>query len=492
MRRWWWLALSLAGAALLSVPATRFRIDEARCSSWPPLVERLVASGAYLLALGLLCAGFFAVLAALPSSEAGQARRGPGLRALYLSALVVHAVAWLSPPFLSDDPLFYAASGRAMAQFAAAPMTPLCQALPSGDRFLVVLKESWRCGQSPYLTGFHLLERLLGRVAGDDLGLALRLYQLVAAVAVLLSAALVGEAARACGRSRERAVALVALNPLAIVEATVNPHNDVFLLLSAALAVWCFAQRQRRLAALAFGLGGLVKGSAVIPLGLYVGALALRRLSGLARRALFVGGAAALLVAVVVLGLYSAQRHGSLPVALSGLFGSPLDPYDRCTRSLECLPRVILRFGLGSSLGAWWVGVVARGLGGLFLLHAALRAARVSLCAPERLLGELAAGLFLYYLFLHGWAQTWYLLPLLALLSWAGPRLLPAMLAYCVSGCAYYALVLVGACVSSKAAIAGFDVAEALLTLFPPTVYLYRARRSGAEVSDDRDRYRSR
>ena len=65
----------------------------------------------------------------------------------------------VAPPFASNDPLFYAAIGRAMAKFHASPATPLSLVLPAGDRFLALLPAAWRGGTSPYGPLFNQLAR---------------------------------------------------------------------------------------------------------------------------------------------------------------------------------------------------------------------------------------------------------------------------------------------------------------------------------------------
>jgi hypothetical protein len=117
------------------------------------------------------------------------------------------------------------------------------------------------------------------------------------------------------------------------------------------------------------------------------------------------------------------------------------------------------------------VGLLFRGLGLLWLAWAALRAAETG-----ESLRWMATGLFIYYMLLHGWAQSWYLLPLLPLLPFADPRLLPAMRLYCFTAVAYYALVIPYACAFDHTSKALSDLAEALVTEVPPLVVMWRAR----------------
>ena len=60
------------------------------------------------------------------------------------------------------------------------------------------------------------------------------------------------------------------------------------------------------------------------------------------------------------------------------------------------------------------------------------------------------------------------------LLPFADPRLLPMMRVLCISAVAYYALVLPLCCVTDSLPIALTDLAEGIVVVVPPTVYLFR------------------
>jgi hypothetical protein len=164
--------------------------------------------------------------------------------------------------------------------------------------------------------------------------------------------------------------------------------------------------------------------------------------------------------------------------SVGALVGSPDVPFDYCTRSIECLPRVILRWGFGWPTAAFVVGLVFRGLAAAWLGWTVLRAARSDDERPSW-----ASGLFIYYLFLHAWAQSWYLLSLLPLVPWATPRLRPAMLTACVSAVAYYAIAIPFEHATAPAALLVRDVLGGAATILPPAVVLVRAWRDGTRAS---------
>src|SRR4051812_31364189 len=107
------LACSLLGAALLQVPAHTYGVDRVlllSCASWPSAADSALAFGGSLLALALLTWGWLGL---------ARPAEGPPLRTaqVLLYGALVHAVAALNLPFLSNDPVYYSAIGKAMARF---------------------------------------------------------------------------------------------------------------------------------------------------------------------------------------------------------------------------------------------------------------------------------------------------------------------------------------------------------------------------------------
>lgn len=458
------VALALLGTSLLAVPGFRYRIDGNSCTTWPPVGPSLGYAALYLLALLLLTVAWLGLV------RRASGPGGPSLRRILIYAALVHAVALLVPPFLSDDPLFYAALSRVLYAFGSSPYAPLCHTLPAGDPFLTVLAPGWQCGTSAYFPGFHALALAIGKLAGASLTLHLRLYQLAGASVMLLTAWIAGAALRPTRWPPALGAALVAWNPIALIEGSINAHNDALLTLGCAGFAY-FVVRERPLPALLTLVASLaIKASAGLLLGMYALVLLLgpvrRRWPTLFSRLPWALGAA-LAVALVAIALLPAPAGGLN--MFTALVGSPADPWDYCTRSLECLPRVVLRWLLLRPTAAWKVGLGFRALAVAWLALCAWRAER-------RPLAWLATGLFIYYLLLHGWAQTWYLLPLLPLLPFATAATRPAMLTVCVSGCAYYGGYLIGGCVEENLDRGIVDLLEGLVTVAPPAVALWRYR----------------
>jgi hypothetical protein len=383
-----------------------------------------------------------------------------------LGGALVHVVGCVGLPYLSQDPLFYAAIGRSLTVYGAEPTDLLSRVMPADDPFLLALPSTWRGGNSPYGPAFHLLARAVASIGGDDLVLQLRLYQLAGLLTMLGVALIVGAAARGLqGLAPARAAAMVLFCPIAIVEGTQSAHNDGLLALATAGFVWAMARRRPALGAASLLAGVVVKLSALLWFGVHLGQLgfdAFRRLG--ARRRAIVATTAVVAVAAVCY-----WQRAWLAGALTALIDNPKDRLPHCTRSLECLPRAALKWFSEAPLASWAVGILFRVLAGIWLVVMAIRSA-----APARRLDGLATAMFIYYLCLHPWSQSWYLLPLLPLLPFVEPTRRTPMLVFCVTATLYYTVAIPFGCVTGELYVASVEVAESFITIIPPIWLLIR------------------
>lgn len=459
------LAASAAGGALLSLPASYWRIDGASGLGHGRAAS-VACAAAYALALALLAYGW---------RQATASRLGLGVA--LASGAIVNGVAVLAPPFLSLDPLCYAAIGRAIARFHQSPYRPLFETLPPGDPFLLRLPPLWQHQGSAYSSGFHVASRIIATFAGDSLGLFLRSLQLLNVAAMFVAAWLT---AIAVGirqpEARGRAAALVLFCPLTIVEATVSAHNDALMAACVGAFVLAVELRHHGARLIALTAGALVKASGLLLLFFGLTELVVARAGARLRgRTLAIGFAVA---AVLALGglLVLNRRIPSLQLVLA-LIGSPLEA-PHCTRSIECIPRALLFYGFHASAVAWWLGLVFRLAGVGWLGYAGWRAARAG---EPALLPWAAAALFFYYLYLHGYMQSWYLLSLVPLLPFAPPRLRPAMSTFCISALAYYVLRLPLADDVRPWVVGAKELGEGLIVIVPPSIALLVTRRRRPE-----------
>jgi hypothetical protein len=449
------MLLGVVGALLLSIPAARYRLDVTTCASWPAPSVNVALAACYLLSIGLLT-----------SCWLGFVTTTPRLRTVLAFGVLLHALALLAPPFLSMDPLFYAATGRAMAQFHGSAYVPLDSVLAADDPLLRQLSSDWQSGSSAYFPGWNELTRLIALLSGHSLDLQLRIYQALGLGTMFATALLTAWAAeqRQPG-SAGRAAALVLLCPLALIEATQAAHNDHLLALCVALFTAATVSRRPLWGVLALALGLLVKASALLLLGVVAIALIVRNLRSPAARMCV--AAAVLIGAAAVL----ASPLFALVARFTPLFGnSPQSPV-YCAHAVECLLRQLL-YRAHLITAGFGLGVLFRVAGALWLLYVAFRAAR-----RDQLLPWCGLGLFVYYTYLHAHWQAWYLLSLLPLLPFAGGRVWRAMCAACVSAVGYYAIVLPWNCASDPTLLWIENYLETAVIVAPPTAFLWWDRR---------------
>jgi hypothetical protein len=368
---------------------------------------------------------------------------------------IVHAVAMVAPPFASNDPLFYAAIGRAMARFGASPAMPLSLVLPADDHFLALLPPTWHGGTSPYGPAFNQLARLIALVGGDNLTLQLRLYQALNLVVVLGVAALAGRAFGA------RAAALVIFAPLAIVDGTVNPHNDALIALATAAFALAVVRGRRAAGVVALAVALVVKLSAALLLAFDLLQQTLRPFAARLRTSTVIV-AGITIAALAVAGLVVAPRLWPSLGAFTAIVGDPSESTPHFTRSWEALPRAFLTYVAHVPSLSWAIGLVFRAAGGVWILWCAYRAARDR--AP---LAWAATMLFVYYLCLHAFLQSWYLLPLLPLATQLPRYAMRAYYTFIICITLYYGMAVPLDCLFTPVAIGAREFAEACLVVLP-------------------------
>ncbi len=473
-------SLCIVGALVLSIPAQLLRIDSkgwGDCSVLPSISEGLVLVSLFGLAVALLWSGWTRLLKASRHITPGNAM---------VMAAVVHVVAIFAPPFLSQDSLCYAAVGKIIAAYGGSPYVPLNQTMRSDDPFFVALNPSWQNVPSAYWPGFDAVARTVQLCAGDSLIANLRLFQ-VAAGASILGTAWLASLSMPPER-RGWTVTLVGMCPLSIIEATVNAHNDAYMAL--AVAAWSLAVTRGHLVG---GLAALLLGVSVKASGLLILAFAAaeatarylnRWVSWITPRLVLI--LAPIGVSVFLVGFLLAREHITALVQIGALLGDATEKLPHCTRSIECLPRYIFAI-LGMPGAAFVIGLAARAVGGTWLLYSAV------LCAskPERAQGledegpdarswtvlqGAATAMGIYWLMLHGFNQSWYLLSVMPLLPHATPRMLAVLKLYMLTSTFYY-ITRVALWCDKGVLITGIrEVTEGIFVLAPPLYKLYKMR----------------
>jgi alpha-1,6-mannosyltransferase len=375
-----------------------------------PLFGRVAYSGlSGWVFLGVFAASGLGYLLAL---RAARGLRGRLAALLLVGVVPLGLLLVLLPghPLLSGDIFKYVFGGRIWAVYGQNPFlhVPAEFAL---DPFYELVR--WRTHVNAHGPLWRLAESSSAALGGERCGDVILLMKLWPGLAYL------GTTAALFGTLRvwqpERAVSgtmVYAWNPLVVLEAIQNGHNDVVAALPAVAAVWAMLRGRPGWAFPLLAVAVLIKPLAVV-LGPLLLLAALRGSSG-RRRELVAGIAVA--AALVVLA-YLPFWEG--PATLQGL--------DRA-RLFSASPAKAVQLGLraaGLSLGRSQLvaGAVANGVF-LLLLAALLLAAwrgRVPLVAA-------ATGSFLLYLFVGAqWFNPWYLLwvmPLAALAPEGPPRIL--------------------------------------------------------------------
>jgi hypothetical protein len=375
-RAWWrgceaaYYACALVGAGLVVAVGLQYRIDLVKRHNWPSVTTGWLNTAVFLAALGLLSVAWIGLAQlcrgrTLFGQCAGDTPR-PTARRILLLGLLVNLVAMITPPFLSDDSLAYAAIGRAIGTYHQPMYMPLGEALPEGDPFRESIRQYplWLSSGSAYNPAFNWIAAGVNYFGGEDLTRHLRLFQLVGLLAVLLTTLVAGRAAREApfesnqnaGPSQRavQAMALVIFCPLTVIEATVNAHNDSLLALTVALFALAVVWQRTSGALGALVAGVLVKTSGILLLGLY---LVHRLATKLGARLPRLAGSRVTLAAIAITAILTTGtivwvlgpwlvRHSS---HVARVLGSTVDKYPYCTRSVEAAPRAVLHILLGSA-----------------------------------------------------------------------------------------------------------------------------------------------
>jgi hypothetical protein len=249
-----------------------------------------------------------------------------------------------------------------------------------------------------------------------------RLHRVLALACVLGAAAFVTRAAElrardekdenALGQPRMIAFAVVA-SPLAIVEASGAGHNDAWLLLFTAAALWALASKRALLACAIAAASASIKPTGVLVAGVFVGCVIAWRVGQRLRPSEKTVARAAIALAVVAVGAAALL----LPWLRTFTWTFDADrPPMTTERALEAIPRGLL-YGAGRRDLAFALGLVVRACGVAWIAWQVARSA-----SEKYPLARAAPALFGFYVFFSGTSHGWYLLPLLALAPVADAR----------------------------------------------------------------------
>ncbi|HWE26399.1 MAG TPA: glycosyltransferase 87 family protein, partial [Polyangia bacterium] len=299
------------------------------------------------------------------------------------------------------------------------------------------------------------LARLVALAGGDDVTLQLRMYQALNLGVLVAVAALAG---RTFGT---RAAALVLFAPIAIIDGTVNPHNDALIALATAAFALALVRGRRAAGVVALASALAVKLSAALLLAFELLQLALRPIAARLRASTVIAAGTAI-AALAVAALVLAPRIWPALGAFTAIVGDPAESNPHFTRSWEGLPRALLTYVLHAPSLSWAIGLAFRAAGAVFILWCAYRAARDRAPLPWA-----ATMLFVYYLCLHAFLQSWYLLPLLPLATQLPKHAMRSYYIFIICITLYYALAIPLDCDARPVVIGAKELAEACLVVLP-------------------------
>jgi hypothetical protein len=214
-----------------------------------------IASPERAAAVALPCAAL-AALVLVPAL-----RRALTLPMVMVASLLLVTVAVVRPPAETHDLWSYAMNGRILAHYGDSPYTH-APADYHHDPVAAQVGSSWRHTRSLYGPVFTVVSAGIASVAGTDL-LATRLgFQLLAAACVAAIVLLLWR------RTRDPVVvALVACNPVVIVEIVNAGRNDALVGLAVLGGVLLATRRRLVAAVVVLALGALVKITVLAALG---------------------------------------------------------------------------------------------------------------------------------------------------------------------------------------------------------------------------------
>ncbi|MDQ6744710.1 MAG: polyprenol phosphomannose-dependent alpha 1,6 mannosyltransferase MptB [Actinomycetota bacterium] len=235
----------------------------------------------------------------------GADRLSPRLVLMTIAAL--HAVILLAPPMLSTDVFSYQAYAKIWALYGANPYLHGPHAIAL-DPLYPFIGAKWVNTPSAYGPAFTALSYPFAHLSIAASALA---YKAIAALASLVTVALVWNSARLRGLNPTRAAALVALNPLVVVYGVGGGHNDLLMLALLMAGVYALLGHSHRAAGAFPVLAAAVKLTAGVFLPFMVASASAPGLGARSRRRSILIGASAAAIPMVVLG-FAAFGTGQL------------------------------------------------------------------------------------------------------------------------------------------------------------------------------------
>jgi alpha-1,6-mannosyltransferase len=163
-------------------------------------------------------------------------------RAVLMTIAALYAVILLAPPLVSTDIFSYGAYGRMGTVYGTSPYLHGPAAI-SLDPLYPFIGAKWVTTPSAYGPVFTALSYVLAPLS---IAASVFAYKAIAAVASLVTVAVVWNAARWRGVNPVKAAALVGLNPLTVIYGVGGGHNDLLMLAAMVAGLYAILQHQDR------------------------------------------------------------------------------------------------------------------------------------------------------------------------------------------------------------------------------------------------------
>lgn len=239
-------------------------------------------------------------------------------RTVLVFGVLFQLTALCSRRLFSKDVFSYVLNGRIMAVHGGNPYLDVPARFPQ-DPFLPLV--DWREVPSFYGPLWSLVSALFAAAGGEQLGVTLLMFRVLAAGAAVAAGVMIWCLLR---RSHPEyaaiGTALWAWNPLVIFESGVNGHNDVLLGALLVAAVAGLARRRAIVGLVALAAAVLVKYSAAVLVPLYLIVLARRAGGPRERRRIALGAGVAALLGMAC---FLPFVNGGRTLAVGALVSSP-------------------------------------------------------------------------------------------------------------------------------------------------------------------------
>ena len=322
-----WICAALLVGLHLLVPFTAPPLSQAEPSfagevfPWLPIPTNETLSAA-TPGISQFRAGipFIAVCIALFAVYAKMLRllRGRQSRAVHLIVLIAGAAALLgylfSPVMFSTDIFAYAMYGRAMSVFGGSPYAAE-MANPTTDPYYIQFGLEYL--PSWYGPVWTFISAGITWFTGENVGVTVLMFRLVAIVCALLASGLIWACLRKFSpENSARGLVLFLWNPLLVIETGLSGHNDSVMLVLVLLGIWLHLRGNKACAVLALTLSALVKFLTGMLVPLYI-LLVLRESKTWRERIAFVAASAIPAAAMAIALFHLAKADQDVPVAHS-------------------------------------------------------------------------------------------------------------------------------------------------------------------------------